>query len=182
MTSKQDDNIIDLRKKIKEVIEAGLASEDSIFEGTLINLYNKCKASEDRCKSISHEHAKKVAQADAQASAYSQMSSIVYATLSGFLQVAKRDKLELEAQDDDTTDEERAEEVKYRESRIAKENILRKAAASRVEMINKSAPAKKTTSNKKTTKSTLTTPVSEKSSTKKASIKKARKKTTRRRR
>jgi len=190
-----DDNIIKLRQKIKEAIELGLVSSDSIFEGTLINLYNQCKAGEERCKTIAAEHEKRVSQAKAQASAYSQMTSIVYGTLSGFISGAHKDEFELEPQDDDLTDEERVEEEAFRNKILAKEKRLKEAAAARASMVkaaskiskdintaNEKKPIKNTAS-KKTAKKTSKVSTSAESSTKKASNKKAsKKKTTRRRR
>lgn len=174
----KDDNIIKLRLKIKEAVSLGLASDDSIFEGTLINLYNQCRAGEERCKVIAAEHEKKVSQARAQASAYSQMTSIVYGTISGFIEGAKKDAVELEPQDDDLTPEEKAEEEEFRRQRLEKERALKKAAEARVASINK-------LSSKKAASEALKVGAAKsiKSSTKKASNKKAsKKKTTRRRR
>jgi hypothetical protein len=174
VNKEKDDNIIKLRLKIKEAISLGLASDDSIFEGTLINLYNQCRAGEERCKVIAAEHEKKVSQARAQASAYSQMTSIVYGTISGFIEGAKKDVFELEPQDDDLTPEEIAEEAEFRRQRLEKERTLKKAAEERSASINKLA------SSKKVDKALEAKSV--RSSTKKASNQKASKKSTTRRR
>lgn len=95
MAKLEDSNaekIIRLRKRVLDAVKVGVLDQESkpFYEATLIQILNEAERNRQKCMSIMDDHKKKIIQAEAQANAYSQISSVLYNVLNGFVEVQER--------------------------------------------------------------------------------------------
>jgi hypothetical protein len=86
------EELVNLRKRIADAVRLGVVPEDgkAIFETTLIQVMNDAERNRQRCLQVAEDSRRRMTQAEAQASAFSQISSIVYAIVNGFVVAAER--------------------------------------------------------------------------------------------
>jgi len=89
-------DLINLRKRVADATRLGVVSDEnkSIYEATLIQILNESERQRLRCHNMIEDFKRKAAQAEAQANAYSQMSSIIYNVINGFVQLAEKGQAE----------------------------------------------------------------------------------------
>jgi hypothetical protein len=85
-------DLINLRKRVADAVKLGVVGEDSkdIYEATLIQILNEAERGRIRCTQLVQDFERKKAQAEAQANTYSQISSIVYNIINGFVISAEK--------------------------------------------------------------------------------------------
>ena len=86
------ENLNDLRKKVAEAVKFGILNEDSksLYEATLIQIINEAEMGRQRCINLCEQYKRQAAAAEAQAGAYSQMGSVVFSILNGFVSKAEK--------------------------------------------------------------------------------------------
>lgn len=112
------DDLIKLRKKIADAIAIGVVDDGSkdLYEATLIQVMNEAERQRQTCVGRAEDLRRQAAIADGQSAAFSQVSSIIYNIINGYIVVAEKQKREeLEAQ-------------------VEKERLNEEAAADVVEM------------------------------------------------
>ena len=89
-------DLINLRKRVSDAVKLGVVDEadKSIYEATLIQILNESERQRIRCVNLAEDFKRKVAQSEAQASAYSQISSIIYNVINGFVVLAEKGQAE----------------------------------------------------------------------------------------
>lgn len=96
----QHEGLTNLRKRVLDAVKFGALDESSrpIFEQVLIQIMNEAERQRQKCDVLNDEYKRKAAQAESQSSAYSSLSSIVYAVLNGFVSAAEKSFLVEQAQ------------------------------------------------------------------------------------
>jgi hypothetical protein len=91
-------DLVKLRKRVSDAVRAGVVEEadHGIYEATLIQILNESERQRVRCSNLVDEFKRKAAQAEAQASAYSQVSSIIYNVINGYVLLAEKSQREEE--------------------------------------------------------------------------------------
>lgn len=86
------ETLINLRKRVMDAVKFGVLDEKSkdFFEASLIQIMNEAERNRLKCDSLCEQYKRQAAQAEAQSSAYSQLGSIVYAVLNGFVTSAEK--------------------------------------------------------------------------------------------
>ncbi len=116
------ETLVNLRKRMADAVDLGVVGEDTkpVFEATLIQIMKNAEKHRLRCISLAEQYRRQEAQAIAEGNAFSQMGSIVFAILNGFVSAAERDKEDIEE-----TDREKQEDIKIEAmaKRRNKENV-----------------------------------------------------------
>jgi hypothetical protein len=107
-----NDILANLRKRMVEAVQIGMVNQDAggVLETVLIQIVNEAERNKQRCDQLSYDYKRQAAQAEAQANAYTQIQSIVYAVLNGFVNAAAA-AVEQEKQREQTKEELSAEEI-----------------------------------------------------------------------
>ena len=86
------DDLIKLRKRMLDALNLGVVDTNSkdLYEATLIQIINETERQRQACVSKSEELRRQAAICDGQASAFTQVSSIVYSVLNGYIMAAER--------------------------------------------------------------------------------------------
>lgn len=81
-----------LRRRMIDAVALGVIDRKNkdIYEGTLLQIMNEAEKQRGRCMELKANYERQMAQAEAQAHAYTQVVSIVYAVLNGFVAAAER--------------------------------------------------------------------------------------------
>jgi len=82
----------ELRRRMMDAVALNVidSKNKDIYEGTLLQIMNEAERHRKRCQELKANYERQVAQADAQSHAYTQVISIVYAVLNGFVAAAER--------------------------------------------------------------------------------------------
>jgi hypothetical protein len=93
-------DLVNLRKRVSDAVRLGVVDDANkeIYEATLIQILNESERQRIRCSNLVEEFKRKAAQAEAQASAYSQVSSIIYNVINGYVLLAEKSQREEEEQ------------------------------------------------------------------------------------
>ena len=85
-------DLVNLRKRVSDAVRLGVVDDANkeIYEATLIQILNESERQRIRCSNLVEEFKRKAAQAEAQASAYSQVSSIIYNVINGYVLLAEK--------------------------------------------------------------------------------------------
>ncbi len=86
-------DVVAAARKLDVIPEEGA----DIYEATLIQIANKAESERLQCLRVVEEHRHHMARAESQATALSQVVSIVYAVVNGYVEAAKRAVMEEEA-------------------------------------------------------------------------------------
>jgi hypothetical protein len=83
--------LANLRRKMLDAVKLGMVNQDSsgMLETVLIQIVNEAERSKQRCDQLNQDYKRQAAQAEAQANAYSQIQSVVFAVLNGFVNAAQ---------------------------------------------------------------------------------------------
>jgi hypothetical protein len=90
------DDLIRLRKRVVDALSLGVVDDNSkdLYEATLIQVMNEAEKQRQVCVARAEDMRRQAAVADGQSHAFSQMSSIVYSVINGFVGAAERQKRE----------------------------------------------------------------------------------------
>ena len=83
--------LMNLRKRAADALKAGLVDENGkgLLETVLIQICNEAEKNRQRCNQLALDAKRQVAMAEAQANAFSQIQSVVYAVFNGFVNAAE---------------------------------------------------------------------------------------------
>jgi len=92
------DDLVRLRKRMVDALDLGVVDNNSkdLYEATLIQVMNEAEKQRQVCIARAEDLRKQAAIADGQSHAFSQVSSIVYSVINGFIGAAERQKREEE--------------------------------------------------------------------------------------
>jgi hypothetical protein len=118
------DELVKLRKRMLDALNLGVIDTNSkdIYEATLIQIMNEAERQRQTCVARAEDLRRQAAIADGQAAAFTQVGSIVYNVLNGYIIVAERQKRE---------EQERAAEME--EKRAAMEAAAQNKSAEELE-------------------------------------------------
>jgi hypothetical protein len=107
-----NDILANLRKRMVEAVQIGMVNQDAggVLETVLIQIVNEAERNKQRCDQLAYDYKRQAAQAEAQANAYTQIQSIVYAVLNGFVNAAAA-AVEAERKQQETKEELSTEEL-----------------------------------------------------------------------
>jgi len=93
------EDLVKLRKRILDAMSFDLVNSNSkeLYEATLIQIMNEAERQRQSCVARAEELRRQAGVADGQANAFTQMSSIIYNVLNGYVMAAERQKREEEA-------------------------------------------------------------------------------------
>lgn len=93
----QQEQLNNIKQRVDVALKLGILDEKSrgLYESTLIQIMNDAERQRIRCNQLASDFKTKAAQAEAQANAYSQMSSVVWAVLNGFVNAAEQNNEEI---------------------------------------------------------------------------------------
>jgi len=116
----------DLRRRMMDAVALNVIDPKNkdIYEGTLLQIMNEAERQRKKCQELKISYERQMAQADAQSHAYSQVISIVYAVLNGFVSAAERALQEEKARAVEEAAAEVPDEVVAEEVSQAMENHL----------------------------------------------------------
>jgi len=92
------EDLVKLRKRILDALNFNVVDSTSkdLYEATLIQIMNEAERQRQVCVGRAEELRRQAGVADGQANAFSQMSSIIYNVLNGYVMAAERQKREEE--------------------------------------------------------------------------------------
>lgn len=81
------DDLVKLRKRVLDAVSVGIVDNNlkDFYEATLLQIMNEAERQRQICVNRAEDLRKQAAIADGQASAYSQISSIVYNVLNSYI-------------------------------------------------------------------------------------------------
>jgi hypothetical protein len=90
------EDLVKLRKRMLDAITAGVVEDNvkDFYEATLIQIMNEAEKQRQTCLARAEDMRRQAAVADGQAHAFTQVSSIVYSVLNGYIMVAERQQRE----------------------------------------------------------------------------------------
>lgn len=90
------EDLVKLRKRILDAMSFDLVNSDSkeLYEATLIQIMNEAERQRQACVARAEELRRQAGVADGQANAFTQMGSIIYNVLNGYVMAAERQKRE----------------------------------------------------------------------------------------
>lgn len=93
------DDLLKLRKRMLDALDLGVIDNNSkdLYEATLIQVMNEAEKQRQVCVARAEDLRKQAAIADGQSHAFTQVSSIVYSVLNGYIGAAERQKQEEQA-------------------------------------------------------------------------------------
>jgi len=92
------DDLIKLRKRLVDGLSLGVVDNNSkdLYEATLIQVMNEAEKQRQACVARAEDMRRQAAIADGQSHAFSQVSSMVYSVINGFIGAAEKQKREEE--------------------------------------------------------------------------------------
>jgi len=92
------EDLIKLRKRMLDALTYNVIDSKSkdLYEATLIQIMNESEKQRQTCVGRAEELRRQAGISDGQANAFSQMSSIIYNVLNGYIMAAERQKKEEE--------------------------------------------------------------------------------------
>lgn len=90
------EDLVKLRKRMLDAVAAGVVNGDikDFYEATLLQIMNEAERQRQACISRAEDLRRQAAIADGQSSAFTQVSSIVYSVLNGYIVAAERQQRE----------------------------------------------------------------------------------------
>jgi hypothetical protein len=90
------EDLVKLRKRMLDAIAAGVVGDDvkDFYEATLIQIMNEAERQRQVCVARAEDLRRQAAIADGQSAAFTQVSSIVYSVLNGYIMVAEKQRRE----------------------------------------------------------------------------------------
>jgi hypothetical protein len=90
------DDLVRLRKRMIDALDLGVINSNSkdLYEATLIQIMNEAEKQRQTCVARAEDMRRQAAIADGQSHAFSQVSSIIYNVLNGYINVAEKQKRE----------------------------------------------------------------------------------------
>lgn len=90
------EDIVKLRKRMLDAVGAGVVDNDikEFYEATLLQIMNEAERQRQACLSRADDLRRQAAVADGQGSAFTQVSSIVYNVLNGYIMVVEKQRRE----------------------------------------------------------------------------------------
>jgi hypothetical protein len=90
------EDLIKLRKRVSDALSLGVVDDAAkdLYEATLIQVMNEAEKQRQACVARAEDMRRQAAIADGQSHAFSQVSSIVYSVINGFVFAAEKQKRE----------------------------------------------------------------------------------------
>lgn len=90
------EDLIKLRKRVSDALSLGVVDDTAkdLYEATLIQVMNEAEKQRQACVARAEDMRRQAAIADGQSHAFSQVSSIVYSVINGFVFAAEKQKRE----------------------------------------------------------------------------------------
>jgi hypothetical protein len=104
------DDLVKLRKRMVDALELGVVDNSSkdLYEATLIQVMNEAERQRQACVARAEDFRRQAAVADGQSHAFTQVSSIVYNILNGYIMAAEKQKREEVERADEMAEKEAA--------------------------------------------------------------------------
>lgn len=109
------ESLLKIRDALRKAFELDIVGEESrsIYEATFISIFNECENQRQRNVAVLNSLRQQVRQAEANVNAYSQMSSILFSVINGFISNANKEADEEALKE--LSDEEEAEDEEIRQ-------------------------------------------------------------------
>lgn len=90
------EDLVKLRKRMVDALGAGVVTAESkdTFEATLIQIMNEAERQRQACVARAEDLRRQAAIADGQSHAFTQVSSIVYSVINGYVTIAEKQRAE----------------------------------------------------------------------------------------
>lgn len=90
------EDLVKLRKRMLDAVSAGVVETNikDFYEATLLQIMNEAERQRQTCMSRAEDLRRQAAVCDGQAAAFSQVSSIVYSVINGYVVAAERQQRE----------------------------------------------------------------------------------------
>lgn len=107
------DDLVRLRKRMVDALNVGVLDSNSkdLYEATLIQIMNEAEKQRQVCVSRADELRRQAAIADGQSHAFTQVSSIVYSVINGFISVTEKQRQEELERADEMAEKEAAKQA-----------------------------------------------------------------------
>jgi len=119
------EDLVKLRKRILDALTHDVVDDKSkdLYEATLIQIMNESEKQRQACVARAEELRRQAGVADGQSHAFSQMSSIIYNVLNGYVMAAERQKREEAARAAEMAEKERLAQEALQTQEAESENV-----------------------------------------------------------